>query len=746
LKNTFLKYFLVVFILTLFGFGSIAQQNNDFKKKYVEATGFIDVDDYASALRIFRSLDSLQKDNANLNFYIGVCLVNSPLDKIKAIPYLEKAIKNISLEYVGNSNETTAPVFAYYYLGKAYLVDYRLDEAIEYLYRFRYYLTSKNKEWIKKVDKEIEMSYNAKIVIPNAVKVDDENLGPMINTQFAEYSPVLSANEDTLIFTSRRPGNVGGMMDPNGKYYEDIYISTFDKITRTWAKAQQISGNVNTPRHEASIGLTPDGKQLFVYKDDGSGDGNIFLSKNIDNSWTTPEKLPEPINTKAWETHASYSADGNTIYFVSNRKGGFGGRDIYKSEKLPDGSWSKVHNLGRKINTAGDEDAPFIVTDSTGETTMYFSSNGHQSIGGFDIFSSKLVGIDAWTNPENMGYPINTTDDDVFYTPAKNKKYAYYSSAKPGGYGDLDIYKIFIGGKTKPKLILKGIVVDSATNKQIIATIKIRDLDTDHMVAYHTTDTIDNEFHIFMPLLKNLEIVVTADNYKTYKENFVMPLSSENNIEIYKKFILSKSSTYIADNVNNTDSSKTIECYTVQIGAGKMNTDFFNKAPNMKIIDCNDGIRRFVIGEYKTKEEALAMREQMIQMGFIGSWIRECMNNNDMAIGERIVLKNIFFDFNKTSLRPESKQELEKLVKLLNDHPTFAIEIAGHTDNVGSEEYNLKLSDSRAKVVYNYLIAKGINKDRLSYKGYAFKQPIATNTTDEGRQKNRRTEFRIISK
>lgn len=730
-------------MLSLIYLESNAQFNSDFKKKYKQAYEYIDNEDFQSALPVFLNLDSLAPENANINFNVGLCYVSSTLDKIKAIPFLEKAIKNISLEYIGNYDETTAPVFAYYYLGRAYMIAYRIDEAIEYLYRFRYYLTSKNREWIKEVDRQISMCYNAKIIIPNPIKADDDNLGININTRFPEYSPVISHHEDTLIFTSRRPGTTGGNMEINGKFYEDIYISIYDKSTKSWTKAKQIGSNINSAKHEASISLSPDGTQLFVYRDDGNADGNIYLSTFKNNEWSTLEKLPEPINTKAWETHACLSPDGRTLYFTSNRKGGFGGRDIYKCNKQADGTWGKAKNIGRKINTAGDEDSPFVVEDSSG-TTLYFSSNGHQSIGGFDVFYSKLAGgEDSWENPENIGYPINTTDDDVFFVPTADRKYAYYSSSKPGGFGDLDIYKVYIGGKAKPKLILKGVVIDSATNKHIQAHIKIRDIDSDIILISFDADTINTEYHVFMPVRKNLEITVSSEDYKTYTENFITPISSENNIEIYKKFILKKAPPLFTLNQN---AYKRNDCYTVQIGAGKMKPDHFNTVPNVKIFDCSDGIRRFVVGEFASKEEAYVLREQMATLGFIGSWVRECIDTADMAIGERIVLRNIFFDFNKTTLRPESTKELQKLVKLLNDNPTFQIEVAGHTDNIGTEDYNMELSTGRAYVVYSYLIKNGIDKMRLSYKGYAFKQPIATNTTDAGRQMNRRTEFRILSK
>jgi len=330
------------------------------------------------------------------------------------------------------------------------MIAYRIDEAIEYLYRFRYYLTSKNRDWIKEVDKQIGMCYNAKIIIPNPVKVDDDNLGANINTKYPEYSPVISRHEDTLIFTSRRPGTTGGNMDSNGKYYEDIYISFFDKNSKTWSPAKQIGSNINSPKHEASISLSPDGKQLFVYRDD-NGDGNIYVSNFKNNEWSTLEKLPEPINTKAWETHACLSKDNKTLYFVSNRKGGYGGRDIYKSTKQSDGSWGKPKNLGRKSTRQVMKILHLLWRIQVGQHCTLVPM-GIRVLGIRCVLFKTGRWEDSWENPENIGYPINTTDDDVFYVPTADGKYAYYSSSKPGGFGIWIFIKFISAAKQNQNL------------------------------------------------------------------------------------------------------------------------------------------------------------------------------------------------------------------------------------------------------------------------------------------------------
>lgn len=672
-KNIFASLFL--FFIVYSGFSQVSEL---FRNKYTLAENYLIDDNYQDALPIFLYLDTLTPGNPNISFNIGVCYINSMQDKSKAIPYLEKAVENVSLDYVGTPSDITAPIFAFYYLGRAYMIVNKIDSAITYFEKFKYYLTEKDKDQIKDVNRQIEMCYNAKKLMANPVNIKIENLGEPINSPYTDYSPAISADESAIIVTSRRIGTTCEKKDIDGKFFEDIYAANLGEDKKNWGTSfRKIGANINTCRHEASISLFNDGKGLFIYKDDG-GDGNIYVSYFKNDEWSVPKKLSSEINSKAWETHACLSPDGNTLYFVSNRKGGYGGRDIYTSEKLANGKWSKAVNMGPKINTEYDEESPFILPDGV---TLYFSSKGHESMGGFDIFTSTLSEEGLWSEPENIGYPINTTDDDVFYVPTKDEKHAYYSSVKEGGLGDQDIYRLSIIAPKKLVAHLKGVIFDELSYKPLTAKVELIDAKTNDIIASFTSDNETGYYYVSLPTGKTFNLTVTAEKHIPYKEAINIP-----------------------DTITNPDINKAIILQKLQITSRTPTSDF--KTPESKIM----------------------------------------FDDKEIIVGERMVLNNVLFDFNKYTLRPESTTELDKWVIFLKDNPTLKIEISGHTDNKGIAGYNYTLSDNRAKSVYDYFVSKGINKDMMKWKGYGFDQPVATNNTDEGCQKNRRTEIKIISR
>ncbi|HQI45728.1 MAG TPA: OmpA family protein [Bacteroidales bacterium] len=665
------KIFFILFISVIYFNNNLQSQVSDiFKTNFILAETYLNDENYQDALPVFLFLDTLTPGNPNICFNVGVCYINSMFEKTKAIPYLEKAIENVSISYVGYADEITAPIFAFYYLGKAYMIANRIDEALTNFEKFAYYLTEKDEALLKDANRQIEMCYNAKKLMNNPVDIRIDNVGEPVNGPFPDYSPVISTDEQTIIFVSRREGTTCEKKDTDGKYFEDIYISTYDTTQKKWTDLKKIGTNINTCGHEAPISLSYDRKQLFIYKDD-NGDGNIYVSQLKLNNWTSPDKLSSNINTKSWETHASLTSDGNTLYFTSNRPGGFGGRDIYMCEKLANGEWSAALNLGPQINTEYEEESPFILPDNV---TLYFSSKGHESMGGFDIFTSTISDEGYWSTPENIGYPINTTDDDVFYVPTIDEQHAYYASAKEGGYGDLDIYRLSIIAQKKLVAHLKGIVFDEITLNPVGANIQVVDASTNEIVARLTSEETTGNYYVSLPIGKKYFITAEAENY------------------------------YPTDKYLNIPDTITNPYYTEAIIMKKVPATIAIK--NKKLI----------------------------------------FENKEIVVGERIVLNNVFFDFDKYTLRPESVEELNKWVQFLSNNGTLKIEVSGHTDNKGTAEYNKTLSENRAMAVCNYFIENGIAKTRIKYKGYGFDQPIATNKTDEGRQKNRRTEIKIISK
>jgi len=368
---------------------------------------------------------------------------------------------------------------------------------------------------------------------------------------------------------------------------------------------------------------------------------------------------------------------------VSEREGGFGGKDIYMArwDAIKE-RWGEAQNLGPVVNSPYDEDGVYIHPDGK---TLYFSSEGHNSMGGNDIFYSEFKER-RWTTPVNLGVPVNTPDDDVFFSVAADGRTAYYSSDRKEGYGEKDIYRItFLGPEKQPVLnvedrliagstasnlmipfqpaveiktsqmvLLKGVILDNETNQPVAANIDLIDNEKATVLASFKAETGTGKYLVSLPAGKNYGINVNADNYLFNSLNFIVP-----------------------------DTAGYQEYY---------------KVIKMKRI----------------------------------------------KIGESIVLRNIFYDYNKATIREESKAELNRLEKVLVENPTIKVEISGHTDNIGGDEYNLKLSEERAQSVVDHLKSKGIESSRMIAKGYGESQPLATNDTPEGRQENRRTEFKII--
>jgi outer membrane protein OmpA-like peptidoglycan-associated protein/tetratricopeptide (TPR) repeat protein len=649
------------------GLSLFAQEKENFKAVFEEADGYFPkektinsaqlLETSKKALPLYLQLLKLDPKNYNVNYRVGRCYLNSRTETTKAIPYLEQAVMSTSNAYKQGADERNAPLVAYVFLGDAYHLNYQFDKAIAAYEKFKT-LAKDNKKYastLKEVNRKIEMNTTAKKLVASPVNFEVKNLGKSVNSAYADYSPVLSADESILIFTSRKPGGQGGVIDEEGNYYEDIYLST--KTDTSWADAKNIGPPINNGGHDASIGMSADGQQILIYKDD-SGDGNIYSTSLNGDAWSVPEKLNSNINSIYWEPSGFLAADGNTLYFISNRPGGFGGRDIYKSKKMVNGEWDKAVNLGNTVNTPYDEDAPFIHPDGV---TMFFSSNGHKTMGGFDVFSSTLVNDSVWSEPVNVGYPINTPNDDVFYIVSPDKKRAYFSSFRKEGLGEKDIYLITFKEPAEcPSLsMFKGVVLDSYGSPAKNVQIVVSDNTTGKVIGTFHTNATTGKYLFILPPGKNYNISYEAEGYLFYSEN------------------------------------------------------------------------RDVIRDTKYCE------------------ITKEINLPALTIGSKVVLNNIFFDFDKATLRRASDVELEKVVRFLNDHPTISVEISGFTDSKGNDDYNLKLSQARAQAVVKYLTDKGISAGRMVAKGYGESFPSAPNENKDGsdnpesRQLNRRVELKI---
>ncbi len=440
-----------------------------------------------TAIKTFLVLHEMDPTNANVNFKIGQLYLASSSQKTLAVKYLEAAVSKASSKYTPDEpSEKRCPELVYKLLGQAYHLSYRFDEAIAMFEKFSTYINKKNLSEMNDIKRRIQICKNAKIFVNSPIKCTITNLGDSVNSDKPDYGAVITADESAIYFTSRRFNSATGGNDNRDiydNYYEDIWVS-YKKEDSTWTEAKPLSTHVNSWYNEAVIGISADGQQLLLYKNDKGG--SIYYSKLEGDEWsyaymlgTDPADITD-INSPSFEPSACFSADGNTLYFVSDRPGGFGGRDIYKCVKLPTGRWSKATNLGPTINSEYDEDAPFMHPDGA---TMFFSSNGHNTMGGFDIYFTSL-GDSGWFPPQNMGFPINTPDDDIFYVMSTDGKRAYFSSLRQEGKGEKDLYMITIPQRVViPVTLMKGYI--SFLGKDTLmsyVTISATDLETGNIV------------------------------------------------------------------------------------------------------------------------------------------------------------------------------------------------------------------------------------------------------------------------
>jgi hypothetical protein len=511
------------------------ENKKSFSSRFSDAEFHIINENYLLALPLYLELHNEEPENANLNYKVGFCYMNITGEKLLSIPYLEKAVLDVSDRYIEfEASEKHAPVMAYYFIAKAYHHDYKFDKAIEFFEKFRPYIRSKDFDRLDDLDHQIEMCKYGKEIVKSPVNIKITNLGDSINSPYPDYAPGVTADEGMVIFTSRREGSTGGRLTDDGQYYEDIYYA-HKKEDGSWEKSRQLGDNISTWDHEAATSVSSDGNMVFIYEAVKSKrqDGDLFFSRLNGDVWSVPEKLGSDINTKYWETHACISSNGQQLYIVSDRPGGFGGRDIYRCNKLPNGEWSKAQNLGPTINTKYDEDGVFIHPNNK---DLYFSSNGHQSMGGFDIFISSQNEEGVWGAPSNLGYPINTTDDDVFFVTSADGKRAYYSSDHEGGYGEKDIYMIEMDRKETDITLLTGKIFMNGQPKVGDNTITVTTEEDGELYAISRART--NGKYV-LTLLPGKTYIVTYDvaGFAPHVEKIVVPPGTGYN-EIHREVMI----------------------------------------------------------------------------------------------------------------------------------------------------------------------------------------------------------------
>ena len=617
-----------------------------FKEKFQEAEYFFLRGEFREAAFLYHELLKADPTNANLQFLTGASYLSIDGQKERAIPFLEKAVSSVSPGYrEGLYRERNAPREAFFALGRAYHIQNRFDEALEYYEKYKNVMPLYNAAEIEYAGEQITSVKIAKQMIMDTLSLVLQGSGEDVNNSVNDYHAVFSGKDSVMVYMSQKPFYSAIMMTTkkDGKWDDPVNLN--DQI--------QLGGNCEV------TDISADGSELYLVKQEEL-DKNLYISHYRKGRWSIAEKLEAPVNSPWDESHASISADMKTLCFTSNRPGGTGAMDIYFSKKKTDGTWSEPVNAGKTINTIYSEETPFLSRDGK---TLFFSSMGHASMGGFDIFYSTQLPDGTWSVPANIGFPVSSCDDDLFYFPLNNGKNALYSSYhKPMPAGKVLWLGFDNSASTRTSFVEGTLTMDD--NRDIDPSTEVK------IVDRRSGDTIDR-------IVPN-------------------PLNGE----------------YIAE-VRSND-------FGIVVSADKYNKEMMDLTINPEF------------GQKNIRVETN-------------------LRPDEVASGEYLVIKNVLFDYDKSVLSREALVQLEILFQVMTNYPDIFVQVRGHTDSRGKASYNLMLSRRRARSVVDYLVSRGISRERFISSGVGEMENIARNENPdgsdnpEGRRLNRQVEIRLIN-
>lgn len=607
-------------------------KNKKAKELFEKAMGQYDLMEYGNAIDLLKAAIEKDPEFVSAHDLLGQIYMDKG-DLVAAEKIYLKLVK-INPDYW----------LSYYSLADATFEQMKYDIAENWYKKFLTFDKIPLKEKAES-EKQIKSCQFAIKALKNPVPFSPVNLGTGINSMLSEYFPTLTADEQTMFFTC---------MDNRSQ--EDFLVSTYEN--GKWTDAINMGPPINTPENEGASTTSADGQYLFFtmcQNPKNLGSCDLWLTYVKGDRWQIPIHMPDNVNSKYKETQPSLSADGKTLYFASNRPGGQGDMDIWKTT-FEKNMWTNPVNLGPNINTPFDDECPFIHQDGV---SLYFASDGWPGMGGRDLFMAKQNDTGGWKVPMNLGYPVNTVGNEEGLIINRSGTMGYFSSDKktnPNHQGRVDIYSFTLPENAKPGVAsyVKGKVYDAETKLPIKTLVELTELNTSTVAGFCKSNEKSGNFLIVIPGNKNYGMNVAAEGYLFYSENFS-----------------------IKDNPSS-------DPYLIDVPLKKIKT------------------------------------------------------------GQTVPLYNILFDVNKYVIKQESTAELERLFNLLTTNSKIRVEIGGHTDNSGAETINQPLSQNRAKAVYDWLITKGIAANRLTYKGYGSSVPIMPNTSDEGKRKNRRTEIKVL--
>ena len=619
------------------GFNSNAQNNSKIQQQFEKALQYYNLQEYETAIS---EIEKLLKKNPG---YTDAILLLSDI-------YHDLQMSGKEIEALENAMQYSKNPLIFFRLASAYYFEGSYEKA---LFNFEKYLQSNGISDTRRaeVNRKIlscRFSINA---LKNPVDYIPVRLSENINTENDEYWPSVSLDGNKLVFTRLQKL-------PIGLKQEDFFISERD--SSGWGKATPIS-EINTMDNEGAQTLSADGRLLFFTacnRPDGNGSCDIYYSVFNGKTWSSPKNAGSVVNSSGWDAQPTLSSDNRYLFFSSNRAGGNGKKDIWQAELLEiqeNGNlkWGIPKNVGLILNTQGDEISPFIHPNNK---SFYFASDFHTGMGGMDLFQSEIKLDGTFTEPTNMGFPINTSGNEQGLNISSDGKTAYFASERVPGFG-LDIFTFQLPEELRPEPVtyVKAKIIDSESGEIIRAVVDLVNLSADSVI--HRIEKADEkgEVLICLPINANYAFNVSEPGYLFYSQSFQL------------------------------------------------------------------------------KEMNTLERPEEISIGL-----------NKIEPGAEMNLYNIYFETDSFNILPESEPELEKLTSFLKNNPQLEVEIQGHTDNTGSQDKNIILSELRAKSVFQYLVLKGISSKGLKFKGYGETQPVATNKTEEGRIMNRRTTIKII--
>jgi hypothetical protein len=493
------KQLFLLFALPLMTHSAMAQKNygRAHNRMLDEAKGLYEAGQWVDAAKVYKKLLNVDTTFADVYYEMGVCETKIPGMRERSVGHFEHAARHGSQE-------------AKFQVALARHRQHRFDDELRLLAEYR-----RGKDRMvadAEVDRHMAIANTAKELTTFPTEMTIRNMGQLINSTAHDYCPLVTADGNTMYFTSRREGSTGNMRDPSGQWFEDIYMAK--RVDDIWSNATNAGAPLNTFVQDATVGLSPDGNEMIIYRTaQNLVAGDLHSSLRMQGLWQTPQKMTERINSDSHEPSATISPDGTEIYFTSDRDGGLGGRDLYRIRRLPNGEWSLPLNLGPTINTPYDEDAPFMHSDGT---TLFFSSNGHNTMGGYDVFKSQLMDPDmnGWTAPENMGSPLNTVNDDIYFCLSEDGQTGYFSSERDGGLGGQDIYQVDFPNSQIQYLVVRGLVTDG-TDEPVRARLTLASATDGSIIGVYNTNERTGRYLMAVQHGAQYNVVVEASGFIT---------------------------------------------------------------------------------------------------------------------------------------------------------------------------------------------------------------------------------------